>query len=109
MKIYSRLLALLLSFILLVGCTPPPIDPPRPPFEDCTHHDADDNGHCDNCGTSVLVVLDLYGINDLHGKLADGDNHPGVDELTTYLKAAIAADDSAILLSAGDIDRKSVV
>jgi 2',3'-cyclic-nucleotide 2'-phosphodiesterase/3'-nucleotidase len=103
MKIYSRLLALLLSFILLVGCTPPPIDPPRPPFEDCTHADADDNGHCDDCGVNVLVILDLYAINDLHGKLADGDTHPGVDEMTTYLKTAIALDDSAILLSAGDM------
>jgi hypothetical protein len=103
MKIYSRLLALLLSFILLVGCTPPPIDPPRPPFEDCTHADADDNGHCDDCGVNVLVILDLYAINDLHGKLADGDTHPGVDEMTTYLKTAIALDDRAILLSAGDM------
>ena len=103
MKIYSRLLALLLSFILLVGCTPPPIDPPRPPFEDCTHSDADDNGHCDDCGVNVLVILDLYAINDLHGKLADGDTHPGVDEMTTYLKTAIALDDRAILLSAGDM------
>ena len=103
MKIYARLLALLLSLLLLVGCTPPPIDPPRPPFEDCTHADADDNGHCDNCGVTVLVILDLYAINDLHGKLADGDTHPGVDEMTAYLKAAIAADDSALLLSAGDM------
>lgn len=103
MKIYSRLLALLLSFILLVGCTPPPIDPPRPPFEDCTHSDADDNGHCDDCGVNVLVILDLYAINDLHGKLADGDTHPGVDEMTTYLKTATALDDRAILLSAGDM------
>ncbi len=106
MKISLRLTALLLAMICLFGCTAPPPaqqEPDQPPFANCPHQkDDNDDGHCDACGISVLVALDFYAINDLHGKFTDGDNHPGVDELTTYLKACIAADESAILLSSGD-------
>ena len=52
----------------------------------CVHTDQDDNGQCDSCTGSVLVYLDIYAINDLHGKLSDGESHPGVDELTTFLR-----------------------
>ena len=68
-----------------------------------THIDADDNGLCDLCSTSVLVVVDFFGINDLHGKLPDGDGHPGVDELTTYLKDQRQTNDHVVLLSVGDM------
>ena len=67
-----------------------------------SHTDTDNNGVCDSCSISVLAVVDFYTINDLHGKLADGISHPGVDELTTYLKNAKKTDDHVILLSAGD-------
>jgi len=67
------------------------------------HTDSDDNGICDSCSGSVLVYFDFYNINDLHGKLADGTNHPGVDELTTYLKNARKTDQNAIFLSTGDM------
>lgn len=67
------------------------------------HVDAGDDGKCDNCGVSVLVIIDFYNINDLHGKLADGDNHPGVDELTTYLKKAKKNDKHSVFLSSGDM------
>lgn len=67
------------------------------------HKDANGDILCDVCGNTVLVYVDFYAINDLHGKLADGSNHPGVDELTTYLKTARAADDHAIFLSVGDM------
>lgn len=70
---------------------------------DGSHADANYNGACDYCGESVLTTLDLYVINDLHGKLADGENHPGVDELTTFLKNAELTDDNVILLSVGDM------
>ncbi len=100
--------ALLVIALFLCGCgsavqpdstNPPFIDP-----SDCLQHkDADDNGSCDACGSLLLVYIDLYSINDLHGKLADGDKHPGVDELTTYLKNARNEDDYAIFLSAGDM------
>ena len=101
MKLRNHLLrfgVILLILCLVTACTPGT----RPPVGDCSHTDADDNGHCDDCGLSVIVLLDLYAINDLHGKLADGDTHPGVDEMTTYLKTAMAADDHALLLSSGD-------
>ena len=67
------------------------------------HIDKDNNGSCDVCSTSVVVVLDIYAINDLHGKLADTDTNIGVDELTSYLEAMRAADDHSILLSSGDM------
>ena len=51
----------------------------------------------------MIVRIDLYNINDLHGKFNDGENHPGVDELTTYLKNARNTDDYVVLLSAGDM------
>ena len=70
---------------------------------DSGHSDANKNGECDVCSVSVMTTFDLYAINDLHGKLPDGDNHPGVDELTTYLKNARKTDDNVILLSAGDM------
>ncbi len=105
----KRITALFLLICLLftvAGCTEPPVDDPSddtPALDDaCTHADADDNGICDSCDGSVLITVDFYVINDLHGKLTDGDNHPGVDELTTYLKQCIATDETAILLSSGD-------
>ena len=67
------------------------------------HKDDDSNGICDKCSNSVIVYFDFYGINDLHGKLADADSHIGVDELTTYLKNARKTDDNAIFISAGDM------
>ncbi len=67
------------------------------------HTDADDNGYCDDCRCSVMVVIDLYALNDLHGKFCDTDRQPGVDELTTYLKNADLTDDHTLLLSAGDM------
>lgn len=67
------------------------------------HADQDDNGLCDQCGVSVLVIVDFFGINDLHGKVPDGDNHPGVDELTTYLKNQKKTNDHVVLFSVGDM------
>ena len=49
-----------------------------------------------------LVAFDVFAINDLHGKLADTDYQPGVDELSTYLKQAGQARNT-ILLSTGDM------
>ncbi len=67
------------------------------------HQDDNDDGVCDQCGGSVLVNFDFYGINDLHGKFDDTDNQPGVDELTTYLRSAQFANENTILLSSGDM------
>lgn len=47
------------------------------------------------------VSFDIYGVNDLHGRLADSATQPGLDELTTYLKQAVG--ENAILLATGDM------
>ena len=87
----------LLLAILLSGCN-------HTDFGPCAQHmDADDDGICDSCFNSVYILFDFYSINDLHGKLADADTHPGVDELTTNLKTAVRENPNTILLSAGDM------
>jgi 2',3'-cyclic-nucleotide 2'-phosphodiesterase (5'-nucleotidase family) len=67
------------------------------------HKDADNNGKCDLCTTSLLVNFDLYAINDLHGKFDDTSSQIGVDELTTFLKRSKATDKNAFFLSSGDM------
>lgn len=78
-----------------------PEDPQLPPEED--HTDENNDGACDDCGISVVIVLDLFAINDLHGKFLDSDAQIGVDELTTYLKNAYETEDHVLLLSTGDM------
>ena len=78
-----------------------PEDPELPAEDD--HTDADNDGSCDDCGISVVIVLDLFAINDLHGKFKDSNAQPGVDELTTYLKNAYETEDHVLLLSSGDM------
>ncbi len=73
-------------------------------FEPCAEHvDVDNNGLCDECEISVVVVIDIFAINDLHGKLCDSSAQPGVDEMTTYLKNARKNNDHVIVLSSGDM------
>ena len=67
------------------------------------HIDENDDGSCDECGESVIIYLDMFVINDLHGKLCDSGTQPGVDEMTTYLKNAYATKDHVLLLSSGDM------
>lgn len=70
----------------------------------CTNHvDAQNDGRCDLCDTIVIVAIDFFTVNDLHGKLADGENHPGVDEMSTYFKQQKDSNDHVVLLSAGDM------
>lgn len=99
MKKYALTVLLILS-VLLSGCNTVAQTEPT----GCQQHtDIDENGVCDSCYSSVFVYFDFYAINDLHGKIADADTHPGVDELTTYLKNARQTDEHMILLSAGDM------
>ena len=91
--------ALILCLCVLAGCAP--VQTPQATAVTC--RDTDDNGICDDCGRSLLVTVDVYSVNDLHGKVADGDNHPGVDELTTFLKQARRDNPNTVLLSAGDM------
>lgn len=67
------------------------------------HSDADSNGICDDCKQSVVVSVDLYAVNDLHGKFVEADSQPGVGGLTTYFKEAQAANPNTILFSSGDM------
>ena len=69
----------------------------------CNHKDANNDDTCDLCDGYVIVVIDIYAINDLHGKLFDTDSQPGVDELTTYIKNAYLTDDNVIVISSGDM------
>ena len=93
----NKLLILLLCVLLLLaGC-----GKQEPGI--CVHTDADDNGICDVCVENLLVTVDFYTINDLHGKITDDAFQPGVDELTTYLKHARNNNDHVILLSTGDM------
>ena len=78
-----------------------PADPELPTEDE--HTDENNDGECDECGMSVVIVLDLFAINDLHGKFLDSDAQIGVDELTTYLKNAYETEDHVILLSSGDM------
>ncbi len=110
-----RMLALLLMLLILCGCmdstgtvngettvnTQANPGSPENTGVSC-HSDKEDDGICDACGENLLVTVDFYCFNDLHGKFSDGENHPGVDEMTTYLKNAMETDEHVILLSAGD-------
>ncbi len=74
---------------------------PPPAQTGCTHSDGNSDLTCDQCGISVLVNLDFYAINDLHGRFDDTSDQPGVDELSTYLEAL--DDETTILLASGDM------
>lgn len=106
-RIFALLLALLILFSF--GCAEAPTDATgapdgtASPLPDCSHADADANGFCDLCTLSVTVTLDLYAVNDLHGKLLDNSQQPGIDELTSYLKTMRSIDDYAVFLSSGDM------
>lgn len=79
--------------------------------KDDTNDDGDEKNHvdknnddlCDECGVTVAVSFNIFAINDLHGKFADSDTQPGVDELTTYIKNARAQNENTIVLSSGDM------
>lgn len=69
----------------------------------CDHKDGDKNGFCDNCSGSVTVDVDLFAVNDLHGKFSANDKQPGVANLTTYLKDRKKANDNTVVFSSGDM------
>lgn len=58
-----------------------------------------DGGSGSGSGT---YTLDVYAINDMHGKFTDTDAQPGVDEMTTYLRK-VQKEQNALLLSSGDM------
>ncbi len=70
---------------------------------ECTHSDSDNNGLCDGCNIDVVIEIDMYAINDLHGKFLDSNSQPGVDNLTTYFKNAYEANPNTLVFSSGDM------
>ncbi|MBR5569593.1 MAG: bifunctional metallophosphatase/5'-nucleotidase [Oscillospiraceae bacterium] len=102
----KKLCLLLALVLLLTGCgketASTPETNPNGSVNNSGHVDKNDDGLCDDCQEVVLVSVDIFTINDLHGKLADADNHPGVDELSTYLKQQ-ANSSNMILMSSGDM------
>ena len=103
-KISSLFLALLL--LLLCSCRGPAADVPEQGegvVDPSAHTDTDDNGYCDDCGTYLLITVDFFAINDLHGSFDDSNSNDGVDELTTYLKKIALLNERTVLLSSGDM------
>ena len=68
---------------------------------DGKHTDVNDDGKCDDCSISVIVVVDVFALNDLHGKISATSTQYGLGRLTTYLNRE--TDDNSILLSSGDM------
>lgn len=105
----KRLIALILVIALFTtlfftGCQENPAPQENDLHVISDHNDEDNNGICDTCSISVLVNLDFYAINDLHGKFRDtASNQPGVDELSTYLRRAFFTEENVILFSSGDM------
>ena len=71
--------------------------------ENGDHIDVNEDDYCDACNKYVIVVVDFYVLNDLHGKFCDTNTQPGVDELATYLKLMSKKDDHSVFLSSGDM------
>lgn len=114
-SIMKRLFALLLVFVFLFSFALAGCDGLKPGGGTTTttgggggaqptvHVDENNDDRCDDCGESVVVVIDIYAINDLHGKLCDSATQPGVDELTTFIKNAHKTEEHVLLLSLGDM------
>ena len=75
----------------------------NPSCSDGIHVDNNNDDSCDICFTNVLVIIDFYAVNDLHGKFCDTDTQPGVDELGSYLNNRKEIDDNVVILSSGDM------
>lgn len=103
MKKYLKIVAVLTAFIIVsVGCSSNFETETQIP--QCSYHtDVDDNGICDVCGDTVIVYVDFYAVNDMHGKFAATDSNSGVYGLTSYLRNAKVTDDNAVFISSGDM------
>lgn len=79
------------------------------PIPECkTHIDSNGDDICDVCHKNIAssnddVSVDMFSINDLHGKFVDSDSQPGVDNLTTYFREQKEENPNTVLLSAGDM------
>ena len=82
---------------------PDPNPEPEPGGGDHVHINKNGDTLCDGCGETVVIIIDFYSINDLHGKFCDTDSQPGVDELAAYLRSREDTDDNVVILSTGDM------
>lgn len=102
----KKLYLLLALLLLLSGCgKTPDISQPTEPSSHTTQPTVPSTvvtESTEQTPEAVPVVFDIYAVNDLHGKLADTDAQPGVDELSTYLKQAKQTGNT-IFLSTGDM------
>ncbi len=101
---------LILSILLLTACDTqhyPPSDSNGggtvTEDDGHTHCDKNNDQHCDVCAKQLPFVLDIYAINDLHGKLFDTDSNSGADELTTYLELCRKNNQNTVVISSGDM------
>ena len=76
---------------------------PETPEGECAHTDKNNDDSCDYCYIPLTVTLDLYSINDMHGKFDDTYANIGVDEMSAYLRTAQSTSENTIILSAGDM------
>ena len=106
-KLLSLLLVLSIIFssaVWLFGCNDASSGGEGAGEVTCEEHvDRDSNDFCDACKRYLIVTLDFYAINDLHGKFCDTSKQPGVDELGTYFEKREVLDENVILLSTGDM------
>ncbi len=108
-KLYILISLLLALSIVFTGCgifTPNENKQPNAgtdPSNCSCEFDKNDDGLCDSCGESVIVIFDFYAINDLHGKILDSRDQPGIEELSTYLEYVKSQNPNTILLSSGDM------
>lgn len=65
------------------------------------HSDINDDGKCDYCSVSVIVALDIFALNDLHGKVSPSSTQYGLGGLTSYLMDE--TDENSVILSSGDM------
>ncbi len=93
------LLILILSTCALYGC----VDILKPDCEKDGHTDVNSDDFCDGCGEYVVVEIDFYAINDLHGKFCNTDRQNGVYTLASYLKMQQQTEDNVVILSSGDM------
>lgn len=105
-KILALTLAALLLFscvACLTACGDETKNNPTSSSQCQAHIDENSNDYCDICNAYLIVVLDFYVFNDLHGKFCDTNSQPGVDEIGTFFENRANQDDHIILLSTGDM------
>lgn len=97
-------LAILIALLLLLtACSGVGHPTDTPTVATDGHTDLDNDGYCDGCAIDVTLPVNFVAINDLHGRFADTEDQPGLNELTNYLNTLRMTRENFILLSSGDM------